>query len=125
MLQKPILHAAREVSGKRYWRIEFFNDDPRTTHADVLQVLWRARENMIAGMICDCDPQPWHQRLVDALRAWRVRSGPDTGGAPRSGGGGHRLFEDEPAVPYRGSRPAAYPDRYSLNERTAELETQQ
>src|SRR2546423_4029305 len=38
VLQKPILHAAREVSGKRYWRIEFFNDDPRTTHEDVLQV---------------------------------------------------------------------------------------
>ncbi|HEX3418642.1 MAG TPA: hypothetical protein VHT21_19880 [Stellaceae bacterium] len=122
MLHKPILHAAREVSGKRYWRIEFFNDDPRTTHEDVLQVLRRARENMIAGMICDCGPQPWHQRWANALR---VRSGPDTGGAPRSGGGEHRLFEDEPAVPYRGSRPAAYPDRYSLNERTVELETQQ
>src|SRR6516225_3440114 len=114
MLQKPILHAAREVSGKRYWRIEFFNDDPRTTHADVLQVLRRARENMIAGMICDRDPQPWHQRWADALRALRVRSG-----------GGHRLFADEPAAPYRGSHPAAYPDRYTLSERTVELETQQ
>src|SRR5262249_5684967 len=39
MLQRVILHAAREVSGKRYWRIEFFNDDPHTTHADVLAVL--------------------------------------------------------------------------------------
>ena len=124
MLQKPILHAAREVSGKRYWRIEFFNDDPRTTHADVLQVLQRARENMIAGMICDRDPQPWRQRWADALRALRVRSGADTGGALRSGGG-HRLFADEPAAPYRGSHPAAYPDRYTLSERTVELETQQ
>jgi hypothetical protein len=110
------------VSGKRYRRIEFFNDDPRTTHEDVLQVLRRARENMIAGMICEYGPQPWHQRWANALR---MRSGPDTGGAPRSGGGEHRLFEDEPAVPYRGSRPAAYPDRYSLNERTVELKTQQ
>jgi hypothetical protein len=125
MLQKPILHAAREVSGKRYWRIEFFNDDPRTTHADVLQVLRRARENMIAGMICDRDPQPWHRRWADALRALRVRSGADTGGAPYSGGGGHRPFADEPAVPDRGSHPAACPDRYSLEERAVELETQQ
>ena len=69
MLQKPILHAAREVSGKRYWRIEFFNDDPRTTHADVLQVLRRTRENMIAGMIGSFDRQPRHRRWIHALRA--------------------------------------------------------
>ena len=56
VLQKPILQAAREVSGKRYWRIEFFNDDPRTTHADVLQVLRHARESMIAGLIGESRP---------------------------------------------------------------------
>ncbi len=69
VLQRPILQSAREVSGKRYWRIEFFNDDPRTTHADVLQVLRRARENMIAGMICSYDRQPRRQRWMRALRA--------------------------------------------------------
>jgi hypothetical protein len=69
VLQKPILQAAREVSGKRYWRIEFFNDDPRTTHADVLQVLRRTRENMIDGMICSFDRQPWHRRWIGAVRA--------------------------------------------------------
>jgi hypothetical protein len=69
VLQKPILQAAREVSGKRYWRIEFFNDDPRTTHADVLQVLRRTRENMIDGMICSFDRQPRHRRWLRALRA--------------------------------------------------------
>jgi hypothetical protein len=68
VLQKPILQAAREVSGKRYWRIEFFNDDPRTTHADVLQVLRRTRENMIAGMICSYDRQPPYRRWLRALR---------------------------------------------------------
>src|SRR5436190_18417664 len=68
VLQKPILQAAREVSGKRYWRIEFFNDDPRTTHADVLQVLRRTRENMIAGMISSYDGQPRHRRWIRALR---------------------------------------------------------
>jgi hypothetical protein len=67
MLQRVILQAAREVSGKRYWRIEFFNDDPRTTHADVLEVLQHARENIIAGMIGD--PQPWHRRCLRTMRA--------------------------------------------------------
>ena len=75
VLQKPILQAAREVSGKRYWRIEFFNDDPRTTHADVLQVLRRTRENMIDGMICSFDRQPRHRRWIRALRALRSRGG--------------------------------------------------
>jgi hypothetical protein len=68
MLQKVVLQAAREVSGKRYWRIEFFNDDPRTTHADVLQVLRRARENLIAGMISEYDRQPRYRRWAGALR---------------------------------------------------------
>jgi len=68
VLQRVILQAAREVSGKRYWRIEFFNDDPRTTHADVLEVLRHARENIIAGMIGD--PQPWHRRCLRAMRAF-------------------------------------------------------
>ena len=77
VLQKPILQAAREVSGKRYWRIEFFNDDPRTTHADVLQVLRRTRENMIDGMICSFDRQPRRRRWIRALRALCSRGGPE------------------------------------------------
>jgi hypothetical protein len=68
VLQKVVLQAAREVSGKRYWRIEFFNDDPRTTHADVLQVLRRARENMIDGMISEYGRQPRHRRWIGAVR---------------------------------------------------------
>jgi hypothetical protein len=75
VLQKPILQAAREVSGKRYWRIEFFNDDPRTTHADVLQVLRRTRENMIDGMIGSYDRQPRHRRWIRGLRALCSRGG--------------------------------------------------
>jgi hypothetical protein len=67
LLQKVILQAAREVSGKRYWRIEFFNDDPRTTHADVLAVLRHARRDMIAGMVCES--QPWHRKLSRTLRS--------------------------------------------------------
>lgn len=67
VLQKVILQAAREVSGKRYWRIEFFNDDPRTTHADVLAVLRHAREDIIAGMVCES--QPWHRKCLRRLRS--------------------------------------------------------
>lgn len=69
-LEPIILRAAREVGGKHYWRIEFFNDDPRTTHADVLRVLRRARENIVAGMIDGgVRRRPWHEKLAQAARA--------------------------------------------------------
>lgn len=101
VLQKVVLQAAREVSGKRYWRIEFFNDDPRTTHADVLQVLHRARENLIAGMIGDHDRQPRYRKWMRALRTLLF---------PQPGcGKGSAVFFSEPAATYRGfeiGRPA-------------------
>ena len=73
LLEPIILRAAREVGGRRYWRIESFNDNPRTTHADVLRVLRRARENIITGMI-DGKPHPWYVRRVKALRKLFPRS---------------------------------------------------
>lgn len=74
-LEPIILRAAREVGGKRYWRIEFFNDDPRTTHADVLRVLRRAREHIIDSMIeGDRRRSSWRQTLAEALRALRAGS---------------------------------------------------
>ena len=79
VLQKVVLQAAREVSGKRYWRIEFFNDDPRTTHSDVLQVLHRARENLITGMIGDYDRLPRYQRWMRALHMRFSRRGCSSG----------------------------------------------
>ena len=69
LLNPIILRAAREVSGKRYWRIESFNDHPGTTHADILRVLRRARENIIAGM-SEGNRRPWHKRWVQSLRCW-------------------------------------------------------
>lgn len=48
LLAPVVLNAAREIGGKRYWRIESFNDDRSTTHADVLRVLQCAREKIIA-----------------------------------------------------------------------------
>jgi hypothetical protein len=65
LLEPVILRAAREVGGKHYWRIESFNDNPHTTHDDVLRVLRRARENVITSMI---DPRPRYGRWVQTLR---------------------------------------------------------
>jgi hypothetical protein len=66
VLEPIILRAAREVGGKHYWRIEFFNDDPRTSHADILRVLSLARENIIANII---QRRSRRQRLAQAVRA--------------------------------------------------------
>jgi len=70
ILEPIVLRAAREVGGKRYWRIESFNDNRHTTHADVLRVLRRGRENIIAGMI-EGNPHPWYKRCRHVLRIWR------------------------------------------------------
>jgi hypothetical protein len=69
VLEPIILRAARQVGGKYYWRVEFFNDDPRTTHADVLHVLRLARENIIAEMIGGDQRRPWPKRFAQAIRA--------------------------------------------------------
>jgi hypothetical protein len=73
-LETIILRAARQVEGKRYWGIEFFNDDPRTTHADVLRVLRRARDYIMDSMTEDNRRRPWCQMLADAWRALRASS---------------------------------------------------
>jgi len=121
VLQKPVLQAAREVSGKRYWRIEFFNDDPRTTHGDVLQVLQRARENMIAGMINDYDRQPRFRRWLHGLRGRHSQRTHDTAAETLSAQVEARLLPGETTfepgdLPHRGPHPRA--------ERTKILELQ-
>jgi hypothetical protein len=47
-LRKPILLAIDQVTGRHYPSIETFNDHLLTTHALVLKVLGRARENMLS-----------------------------------------------------------------------------
>jgi hypothetical protein len=74
LLEPIILRAAREIGGKRYWRVEFFNDDPRTTHADVLRVLRRARDNVIYNMIEGDQRRSWRQMVSEAWRAARAGS---------------------------------------------------
>lgn len=39
-----ILQAIHEIAGKRFRRIESFNDHPNTSHEQVLAILSRARE---------------------------------------------------------------------------------
>ncbi|MBO0737675.1 MAG: hypothetical protein J2P48_14070 [Alphaproteobacteria bacterium] len=119
MLQRVILHAAREVSGKRYWRIEFFNDDPHTTHADVLEVLHRARENIIAGMICE--PQSWHRRWVRGLRSL-IHRVPDVGTARYSAPVGPYSPVGTPSAVSESSPAYACGDRDTRREREAVLE---
>ena len=114
ILEPIILRAAREVGGKCYWRIEFFNDDPRTTHADVLRVLRRARENIVAGMIESDRRRPWHRRLRQVLRALCAGSRPgsqlEIAAAPYSIGGAASSLFAEPAIaslePHRDHRPS-------------------
>ena len=115
VLQKVVLQAAREVSGKRYWRIEFFNDDPRTTHADVLQVLNRARQNLIAGMIGEYDRLPLYQKWMRALRTRLSR--PAGGSAPV-------MFSAEPPAPYRDLEAGLYVEPGRKQDRVAVLELQ-
>jgi hypothetical protein len=73
------------VSGKRYWRIESFNDDPNTTHRDVLLVLRRARESILAQMDEEFDSQPWYRRWAQKFGVSRSASAYriDFGGEPK------------------------------------------
>jgi hypothetical protein len=73
LLEPIVLRAAREVSGRHYWRVESFNDNPRTTHSDVLRVLRRAREHIIAGMI-EGPPRAWYLRWAKTMRRLCMRS---------------------------------------------------
>ena len=49
VLEPSILEAIGQVAGKRFRRIESFNDHPNTSHEQVLAVLYRARENLSLG----------------------------------------------------------------------------
>ncbi len=49
LLEPPILQAIGEVAGRRFRRIESFNDHPNTSHEQVMAVLVRARDNIRVG----------------------------------------------------------------------------
>jgi hypothetical protein len=69
VLTRPITRAVREVSGKHYWRIESFNDDPNTSHRDVLRVLQRARLLILSEIASVGQPKSWKHRLADGISA--------------------------------------------------------
>jgi len=50
-LRKPTMLAIEQVTGHHYLSIETFNDHRLTTHALVLKVLRRARENMLSDSL--------------------------------------------------------------------------
>lgn len=74
MLAPIFLRAAREVGGRRYWRIESFNDSRRTTHADILRVLQRARELIAAAKLPLAEAEPRSRRCGGTLCALYARS---------------------------------------------------
>jgi hypothetical protein len=50
-LEPVVLQSIHEVAGRHFRRIEEFNDHPRTTHCQVIEVLDRARAKVIEGRI--------------------------------------------------------------------------
>jgi hypothetical protein len=105
-LTRPIMRAVRAVSGKHYWRIESFNDDPGTSHRDVLRVLHRARLLLIAEIAGIDQRKSWKRKLTDAIGALF----PATGiGAHLYGAG----FDDLPAIPVSVRARSAYEYRRS------------
>jgi hypothetical protein len=51
LLEPAILQAIGEVAGRRFRRIESFNDHPNTSHDQVVAVLARARDRIAAGQV--------------------------------------------------------------------------
>ena len=77
-LIQPISLAIRQVTGRRFGRIERFNDDPATTHGLVVNVLFQARSNIISGVAASSDNETaseraagwWRVTLQRCLRLW-------------------------------------------------------
>jgi hypothetical protein len=58
LLTPVILQAIHEIAGRSHWRIESFNDARSTTHAEVMRVLYRARENVLSGAVVAAAEHP-------------------------------------------------------------------
>ena len=70
VLEPTILQSIGEVAGKRFRRIESFNDHPNTSHEQVLAVLHRARETIQAGRRVAASEQI-APKPTSRLAAWR------------------------------------------------------
>jgi hypothetical protein len=76
-LRPIVLRAINEVTGRHYRSIEAFNDHPNTDHAQVVEVLARARIDMAAGHLAAIRarapaPVGWGRRMA----GWINRRGP-------------------------------------------------
>src|SRR5712691_18911 len=71
VLEPVILQAIGEVAGKRFCRIESFNDHPNTSHAQILAVLSRARDNIRSGNLAPVAPAV-DQTRTSFLTVWRA-----------------------------------------------------
>src|SRR5438067_13793716 len=70
LLESAILQAVVEVAGRRFRRIEAFNDHPNTSHDQVVAVLHRARDNIVVGRTGG--PGPIEPQSTTALGSWRA-----------------------------------------------------
>jgi hypothetical protein len=70
LIEPAILQAIGDVAGKRFRRIEAFNDHPNTSHAQVLSVLQRSREQ-IATRGSAGPATPIVQNPASRLASWR------------------------------------------------------
>jgi hypothetical protein len=71
-LEPMILDAIGQVAGRRFRRIESFNDHPNTSHEQVLAVLHRTRDNLSAGKVAvgGDGPSP-RDEPPSRLASWR------------------------------------------------------
>jgi hypothetical protein len=70
LLEPIVLRAIRPTTGRSFWRIESFNDHKTTTHASVLRVLARAREEILASHGVSTRPRSsTGARLLNMFRA--------------------------------------------------------
>ncbi|HEX6441849.1 MAG TPA: hypothetical protein VF007_06650 [Stellaceae bacterium] len=76
LLEPAILQAIGEVAGRRFRRIESFNDYPNTTHEQIVTVLQRARDNLTGAAAAKLwspaagrsAPASWSSKLCGWLR---------------------------------------------------------
>jgi hypothetical protein len=76
-LTRPIVRAIKEVSGKHYWRIESYNDDPSTNHQDIMRVLYRTRLLIIEDIARTNEPKSWYAKIHDFMNeVFSIAGGP-------------------------------------------------
>jgi hypothetical protein len=71
VLEPMILDAIGQVAGRRFRRIESFNDHPNTSHEQVLAVLHRTRDNLSAGKVVVGAGPPRRPEPPSRLASWR------------------------------------------------------